>query len=182
MMKTGIALIVKFFVTLAAAWIAFMVFDTLSIWPVLLIAIIATAVNYLVGDLVVLSRYGNTAASILGGIAGGVTAWVVLLFIPAADFIFSTGIIFAIMVAVAEFFFHMYLIGAHMVKAKNKDMELFRKNRFRYNTETGSELNPFSDKEGFDDAIDERYDLGSGKSGEAGGVSGDGNRKNDDGR
>lgn len=165
-MKTAIAIVIKFFVTLAAAWLAFMVFGTISVWTVLLIAVIGTAVNYLVGDMMILPRYGNTAASIIDGAMGGVLAWIILLFIPAADYVISTGVIFAILVAAAEFFFHMYLINAHVVKTKKSDMDLLRKNKLRYNTETGSELNPFGDKEGFDNSVNSSYNLGPGQSGD----------------
>ncbi len=165
-MKTTIAIIIKFFVTLGAAWLSFMVFGMMTIWTALIIAAVGTAVNYLVGDLVLLPRYGNTAASILDGVMAGVLAWVVLLFIPGADYVLSTGLIFAVTVTITEFFFHMYLIKAHVVEARQSDMDLPRKGKLRYNTETGSELNPFFDKEGFDKSVDSSYNLGPRQSGD----------------
>lgn len=146
-MKTVFAVIIKFIVTLGAAWISFMMFSTAAFWTVLIIAVAGTVLNYLIGDLLVLPRFGNVAASILDGILGGAIAWMVLLYYPAAYGNITSVYIFAVIIAVAEFFFHMYLIGTHVVNKKKSDADLFRKSKLNYNTETGSEIHPFSSED-----------------------------------
>ena len=79
-MKTTIALIIKFIVTMAAAWISFMLFGTVAFWTVAIIAIVGTVFNYLIGDLLVLPRFGNVIASIVDGILGGALAWMILAY------------------------------------------------------------------------------------------------------
>ena len=46
-------------------------------------------------------------------------------------------------VAVAEFFFHIYLINAHVVEKKKSDFNLYKRDKLNYNTETGGELYPY---------------------------------------
>jgi len=143
-MKTTIALIIKFFVTFGAAWISFMMFGTAALWTVLIISAAGTVLNYLIGDLYVLPRFGNMIASILDGILSGATAWIVLFFIGVNYNYMTSILIFSVMVAVAEIFFHMYLISAHVVQKKKSDFDLLKKSKLNYNTETGSELYPYS--------------------------------------
>lgn len=158
-MKTAVAIIVKFFVTLAIAWISFMLFGTASFWTVLTIAAAATLLNYLIGDLLVLSRFGNIIASIVNGVIGGALAWIVLLYSPVTYYYMTSVYIFAVIVAVAEFFFHMYLISAHIVDRKKADADLYS-NKISYNTETGSELYPYANKNmdrGYDGTLNSGY-------------------------
>jgi len=145
-MKTAIALIVKFLVTMAAAWIAFMLFGTTAFWAAAIIALSGTVLNYLLGDLLVLPRLGNFAASIFDGILAGALAWAILAYSPATYNYMTTVYIFALIVAVAEFFFHMYLLSAHVVEKKKTDNELYKRNKVSYNTESGKELFPFGGK------------------------------------
>jgi hypothetical protein len=49
-------------------------------------------------------------------------------------------------VAVAEFFFHMYLINAHVIEKKKSDNDFYKRNKVSYNTETGSELYPYNSR------------------------------------
>lgn len=140
-MKTLIAIIIKFVGVWAAAWIAFMVFGTARFWTVFVIACVVTAANYLIGDLLVLPKWGNIWASIIDGILAGAAAWAVLYYTPLA-FNFYNGIwIFALIIVVAEFFFHMYLFSAHVVEQKKSSYK-FNKN-LNYNMESGSELFPY---------------------------------------
>lgn len=156
-MKTAIALIVKFVVTMAVAWIALMMFGTTAFWTTAIIAIAVTVLNYLVGDLLVLTRFGNLAASVLDGILAGAAAWVILYYSPSAYNYMTSVYIFAVIIAIAEFFFHMYLLSAHVVPKKKSDKDFYMKSRTSYNTETGSEMYPFSNQDRYSS-----YDSGIG--------------------
>jgi hypothetical protein len=153
-MKTTVALIIKFIVTMVAAWFSFMMFGRVAFWTVVIIALAGTVINYLIGDLLILPRWGNAIAAILDGILGGATAWVILAFSPVTYTFRTSVFIFAIIVAVAEFFFHMYLISAHIVEKRRSDADLFKKDKLNYNTETGSELYPYGRK---NDSVTSEY-------------------------
>lgn len=144
-MKTATAIIIKFVVILAAAWISFRLYGTAAFWTVVLIAAAATALNYLVGDLLILPRLGNIISALINGVMAGALAWVILMIAPVTYYFMTSVYIFAAIVAVAEFFFHMYLLSAHVVEKKKSDADLLRNSKLNYNTETGSELYPYRD-------------------------------------
>lgn len=152
-MKTTIALIIKFIISMAAAWIAFMIFGTASFWTMLMIAIAGTVLNFLIGDMLILPRFGNVTAAVLDGILGGVVAWLILIYTPVTNYSITSVYFFAVIVAVAEFFFHMYLVSARVVEKKKSDNTVFKTNKPNYGTETGSELYPYSEKDRFSDSL-----------------------------
>lgn len=142
-MKTTVALIIKFVGVLVAAWISFMIFGTAAFWWVFTIAVAVTALNFLIGDLLVLPRWGNIWSSILNGIIAGATAWVIMYYVPVTYDYISSVWVFALIIAVAEYFFHMYLISAEIVEKRRSDSDFYKKNKLNYNAETGSELFPY---------------------------------------
>lgn len=77
-------------------------------WPVLIISIIAAAVNYLIGDLAVLPAFGNIIASIGEGIMAALAAYLVALVWPAVAVSFTSLLVLAIIIMVGEYFFHQY--------------------------------------------------------------------------
>lgn len=115
MSKTGYALLIKFAMTFIFAGLAFALI-TANAWSwILLAGLVATAVNYLVGDLWVLPNFGNIAASVGDGILGALVAYIIDLLVPA----FQTGaaalVVFALLIMVGEYFFHQYLLRTEKV-------------------------------------------------------------------
>ena len=114
-MRTTTALLVKFLMAFVFAYIALTVIDANPVSWVLFIAIVATAVNYLFGDLVVLRNYGNIVASVGDGLMAAVVAYIFALFIPLIVVSALSLIVFAVLVAVGEYFFHRYLLSSDKV-------------------------------------------------------------------
>lgn len=150
-MKTTLALIIRFLATWAVAWIAFMVFGTVAFWTVLIIVVAAAILNYLIGDLLLLSRIGNIWTSIIEGVIGGLAAWIILFYSPVAFTTTRSLWIFTILTACVGFFFHMYLYSAHIVEKKKSDSDFYKSNKPGYNAETGSDLFPYADKNNSED-------------------------------
>jgi hypothetical protein len=144
-MKTTMALIIKFAVTLAAAWICFTFFSYIAFYTVPIIAVVATVVNYLLGDQIIFRYFGNVTASICDGILSIVIAYLILRFSPVTYFTMTSIYIFGIVIAIAEAFFHVYLVKSHLIENRNSDV-VFQSKKLNYNTETGSELYPYSGK------------------------------------
>lgn len=142
-MKNTIALIIKLLVTFAAAWIAFSVLDNLSILTVAIIAVSCTVLNYVLGDLLILPRFGNTIATIMDGILAAITAYFIIILIANVFVSTSALMIFVLMVAVFEIFFHMYLLNANIVERRSS-RETFNNEKLNYNTETANELYPYN--------------------------------------
>ncbi len=138
MNKTMSALLIKFVLTLGAAWAAFSLFGDSTFTFVLTLAIAGTLLNYLIGDLFVLPNMGNIIASLGDGLLAVITAYVVagFAYLRATTTAF---VVFGVLVAVAEFFFHMYLLKSDEV-APNTKTQVNNRNQPTFNMEVGNEF------------------------------------------
>lgn len=116
MSKTTKAMIVKFLLTLAAAFIAFQMFDNNSFGWVLGVSLLGTILNYLIGDLYILPNLGNLSASIADGGLAAITAWLMGTMVRGNNVGTSSLLIFGLLVAIAEYFFHRYLLNTKKVE------------------------------------------------------------------
>jgi hypothetical protein len=108
-LNTFRVLLVKFVMTFIVAMVAFSFLETNPAGLVVLVALIATAGNYLVGDLHILPVRGNMTASLGNGLLGALLAYIVSLISVTFNTSFAALFVFAILVAVGEYFFHPYL-------------------------------------------------------------------------
>ncbi len=76
---------------------------------VALIALVGAVANYLIGDLAILPNYGNVIAAIADGLIAGLFAYITVLLWPALTISFTSLAFFAIIIAIAEYFFHLFL-------------------------------------------------------------------------
>jgi hypothetical protein len=114
-LNTWRVLVVKFAMTLIISIIAFSFITVNPAGWVFFVAIAATAVNYLVGDLYVLPRFGNLTASIGDGVLGIVVAYIIGLMTAAFNPTVGSLLFFGVLIAVGEIFFHPYLLRANKV-------------------------------------------------------------------
>lgn len=133
-------MLIKFVATFIAAWISFSLFDNVFLTIVLIIAASGTVLNYFIGDLFILPRFGNTIASIMDGVLAAVTAYIILL---VSDYGQRSSIfIFSIMVAAFEVIFHMYLFKNNIIQKKTTNAGSSSKQKLNFNTEIAKEMNP----------------------------------------
>lgn len=109
-MRTVMALLFKLITTFIASWVAFTLVDLNSITMISIVAVIGTVLNYLLGDLVILPSTGNIIASVGDGVLGAAVAYVVDIFSYNFNASATGLIIFAAIIAVAEYLFHIYLL------------------------------------------------------------------------
>lgn len=109
-MKTSMTLIYKFITTYIAALLAFAIYDQNQMSLIVVVALAGTIFKYMFVDLFIFPTMGNTFASIIDGVLASVTAYIFDLF-STSFLTTSTGlIIFASIIAVAEYFYHVYLL------------------------------------------------------------------------
>lgn len=116
MSKTSNALLFKFLMTLVFAWIALGAIGGNAFRWVLLVAILGTVIDYLAGDLLILPRVGSFIGAIING---GLAALIVIgvgMLIPEFTTTTLSVIVFAVTIAVGEYFFHQYLLKASEVE------------------------------------------------------------------
>ncbi|MGE5483613.1 MAG: DUF2512 family protein [Ignavibacteriales bacterium] len=115
MSKTTVALLVKLAATFISALIAFSMVERNAPGTVFLLAVLGTVLNYVLGDLVILNNTSNLVASIADGGVSAVTAYIFDLIIPAFVTTATSIVLFAVIVAVFEYFFHQYLLRSTKV-------------------------------------------------------------------
>ncbi|MPW24578.1 DUF2512 family protein [Alkalibaculum sp. M08DMB] len=113
--KTIVALVIKFIITFIASWIAFTLIDTVPLSWITLIAVTVTIINYLLGHLLLLPSFGNSIAALGDGVIGAFTAYVISLL--TNDFILTRNalVLFAVLIIVVEYFYYMYLKSSDKV-------------------------------------------------------------------
>ncbi|KMT21939.1 DUF2512 family protein [Clostridium cylindrosporum] len=139
MSRTSTALLIKFLLTLAAAWIAFSLFGATGAFTfVLVVGVVGTIINYLLGDLLILRNLGNIVGCICDGIISILTAYAIAV-IYGIRFPATAYILFGVIIAVGEYFFHAYL-------AKNEDFspkyesDVLENQKPNFNMEAGEDL------------------------------------------
>ncbi len=116
MSKTANALLFKFLMTLVFTGIAFGFIGGNTFMRVLLVAILGTVIDYLVGDLLILPKVGSFIGAIINGVLAAGIAFVVSMVIPAFTITTFSVLTFAILIGVGEYFFHQYLLRTEEVE------------------------------------------------------------------
>ncbi|MDF2700888.1 MAG: hypothetical protein K0Q49_2451 [Haloplasmataceae bacterium] len=109
MNKTFSGLIIKLIATFLATWIAFGVLEDNPFRWLIIVAIVCTIMNFIIGDLLILTSFGNVVATISDGILACILAYIVDLI---SDDFYTTStslLVFFIIISVFEYFLHKYL-------------------------------------------------------------------------
>ena len=104
-----INILVKAVAILAVTGALLPMFSTLSITEAISIGIVLTIVAYIMGDLVVLPRYGNAVAVGMDVVTAAVVIWG-MTFVLGQPGIMITGLLItSIVIGAVEWFFHGFL-------------------------------------------------------------------------
>jgi hypothetical protein len=109
MSRTSTKLLLKFLLTFLAAVIAFYGVSEGALLSILLMSLLAAVLNYLLGDYLILPAFGNIVAAIVDG---GLAAAVAFSYGLVDRALATTGVsmlVFGLLIAAAEFFFHRFL-------------------------------------------------------------------------
>ncbi|HPZ43387.1 MAG TPA: DUF2512 family protein [Bacillota bacterium] len=104
------SLLIKFIMIGLISVIILPLFAQISSGQAILIAVVLTAVAYLLGDLMILPRYGNSTATVLDVVLAalviGISDWIINGFatLTPAGWALFLGVL-----AIGEWFFHNYL-------------------------------------------------------------------------
>lgn len=110
MNNTAKALVFKFIMTFIVTYVSLgLIIRNPSSW-IISYSIIATALNYMIGDLLILPSYGNTLASLADGAMAVIVAYIVDTNSAAFDTNSTSLIVLFALIAVGEYFFHQYLL------------------------------------------------------------------------
>jgi hypothetical protein len=119
-MKHIVAIILKFIVVLVLLEIILSLMTTLSVTQILIISAVVTLVSYILGDLLILAVSNNTVAVLSDVVLSFLAIWL-FNYVPYYGGI-SVGdaVVCAIVLGVAEIFFHKYVAGAIFPNRRNR--------------------------------------------------------------
>ncbi|MDO7786529.1 DUF2512 family protein [Desulforamulus aquiferis] len=118
--KTTTAVGIKLFIYFFVTWVAISIVATNNWAWALLIAPLATSINYLLGDHFFLPNYGNNLASIADGLMAVVLLFFLGLMIGDLRPTATSLVLFGIVIAIVEYFFHPYLIRIGLVNPREE--------------------------------------------------------------
>ncbi|WP_373895287.1 YndM family protein [Virgibacillus natechei] len=104
------ALAIKFLITATVVYSLLSIFNVASILEMFLVSLFITGGAYIIGDLILLPRFGNTVATIADFGLAAVGIWLLSLVFVGAEFpVFTISLIAAFFIAVCEAVFHIYM-------------------------------------------------------------------------
>lgn len=109
-------LLAKYALTFLLGVVSFNLVDRNPWGWVFAVSITAATLNYLLGDFYVLPKIGNTAASVLNGVLSGLVAYFANFFIPVFKISSVELLLFVVLTALGEYFFHRYLMRSEEVR------------------------------------------------------------------
>ncbi|MFZ5649451.1 MAG: DUF2512 family protein [Bacillota bacterium] len=114
--KAANVLLIKYAMTFLLAIVSF-ILTGLSSWGlVFAVSITVATLNYLLGDFYVLPKLGNITASVANGALAGLAAYFVNFFFPAFNASSAAILVFAVLIALGEYFFHRYIMKSREVR------------------------------------------------------------------
>lgn len=105
---------IKLVVHLLWAWILFSLIFDFTVTNALVTAVIVAVLIYVVGDLVVLRKWGNVPATLLDAGSAFLVAWMYLATTSDEETLVPS-LLFALGVAVFEWFFHEWLLKSNVI-------------------------------------------------------------------
>ncbi|MFC3038680.1 YndM family protein [Virgibacillus xinjiangensis] len=110
-MEHGKALLIKGLLTLVALYLVLGIGYGMSFWNVLIITVVLGAISYFAGDLGVLPKNGNMMATMSDLGLTFVVVWLLGMALSsiAWESMAVAAIISALVIAGAEYFFHIYI-------------------------------------------------------------------------
>jgi len=108
--KSARVLLIKYAMTFVLAVAVFILAGGNPWGVVFAMSITLATLNYLLGDFYVLPRYGNIVSSVTNGFLAGLGAYLVSFFFPAFEAGYGLILVFGILIATGEYFFHRYLM------------------------------------------------------------------------
>jgi hypothetical protein len=141
-MRHAIALSIKFISIFMVLGIILGLFYNLAFTEVLTIAVVLTAVGYVLGDLFILRRTNNLTASIADFGLAFVVIWLMSRNMAYADGLITASLISSAAIAVVEYIYHRFVPRMVGRAADTDPGQEQNPDRSQFQTEAAEELTP----------------------------------------
>ncbi|HHU55958.1 MAG TPA: DUF2512 family protein [Acholeplasmataceae bacterium] len=111
MNRSFVAILVKLVLTFLAAWLAFDIVIDNGFVQIVLFSVVVTVINYLIGDMIILRRFGNVIAAIADGIIAMIIAYVFEFLSDDFNVTFGAVLVFGILIAISEYVLHKFIVS-----------------------------------------------------------------------
>lgn len=138
------AFILKFIATFVVLYIILGVVHNMALRDVFFISLVLGVVAYILGDLFILPRTNNTIATISDFVLSLIVIWVLGKALGYDRNLFLISFISSAVVAVFEFFFHIYVAKLFDASEERNDKINTNRRSLNYQTETSEEIYPVS--------------------------------------
>ncbi|GGH83869.1 hypothetical protein JOD43_000799 [Pullulanibacillus pueri] len=139
-------LLVKFITCLIAFALGLDLFFAATFTDILTFSLLVTVISYIVGDRIVLPRFGNTTATIIDFLITYVSVWVFGNILLNSYLQIAWGsIISAVVITIAEVFVHRYILKHNAIEEGPQARQSHYKQHVDYGTEFAEESD-FKDK------------------------------------
>ncbi|MCG1009344.1 DUF2512 family protein [Salinicoccus sp. ID82-1] len=121
------AMLIKAVMTLAVLWIVLGAFYGMDFWPMILgTTIVLGILSYFAGDMGILPAAGNAMATISDLVLSFLVVWLIGLWLTdlTGGEVAVAAIISAIVIAVGEYLFHIYLLKSGPVAHHRTDSKV----------------------------------------------------------
>lgn len=122
-MKHVKALIIKAIMIWAILWIVLTGLYDVSFMDSTIVGVIIVVMIYILGDLIILRKIGNVAATIADAGSAALILWVYLSSMDYSNDLWMKVLIPAVLIGVAEWFFHKWLLNQGIVPDERKMKE-----------------------------------------------------------
>lgn len=109
MKRIYLSLILKIILVFVAAWISYSLIEENPLLWVFISALAVALLSFLVGDMLVLPRYGNISAALADAVIGGIVAWIVDLLTPRFYITWVSTLVFVVLIFIIEIILHRYI-------------------------------------------------------------------------
>jgi hypothetical protein len=110
--RTGRSIIIKFIMTFIFAFIALgLVRSNVLNW-IILVSLAVTAMNYLLGDILILPSFGNTVASVADGLSAMLVAHIIGIVVLGLRTSLLSLLLFGTLITIGEYVFHRRILDS----------------------------------------------------------------------
>jgi hypothetical protein len=109
-MRTFLGFIFKLIGVFVAAWISYKLIEHNTLLWVFIAALAVSIINYLIGDMLILPRFGNVFAALCDAVLAVIIVWIMDLLSVHFTINWLSTLVFAILIFIFELFLHKYLV------------------------------------------------------------------------
>jgi fructose-specific phosphotransferase system IIC component len=111
MKNTFLGLIMKLVLTFLATWIAYGLIERNTLIWIFIVALAITLVNYLIGDIMILPRYGTMSSTVANAIMAVIVAWLIDMITIEFYITWLSSLVFIAVIYIFEYFLHRYIVN-----------------------------------------------------------------------